>query len=94
MIGKNKKIVIKNFFDTHYSDLVCSPKNLCYHKEGEVYFEFQPKEEIIFLNWIKMVKPLIGTFNINDNDPEILSELYNIMEEWFKEEYNVVGSIT
>jgi hypothetical protein len=41
-----------------------------------------------------MVKPLIGTFNINDNDPEILSELYNIMEEWFKEEYNVVGSIT
>jgi hypothetical protein len=73
---------------------VCSPKNLCDHKEGEVYFEFQPKEEIIFLNWIKMVKPLIGTFNINDNDPEILSELYNIMEEWFKEEYNVVGSIT
>jgi hypothetical protein len=41
-----------------------------------------------------MVKPLLSTFNIDGDDPVMLTEVYNVMEEWFEEEYKIIGAIT
>ena len=48
-MNSNKKILIKKFLSLHYSNLEYSPKRMMYYKEGNVYFEYQPKDEIIFL---------------------------------------------
>ena len=50
-MNSNKKILIKKFLSLHYSNLEYSPKRMMYYKEGNVYFEYQPKDEIIFLNF-------------------------------------------
>ena len=34
------------------------------------------------------------TFNIDETDPEILTDVYTVMEDWFEEEFNIVGAIT
>ena len=93
-MNSNKKKLIKKFLSLHYSNLEYSPKRMMYYKEGNVYFEYQPKDEIIFLNNKLMVNPMLRTFGINDNDPVLLTEVYDIMEEWFEKEYKLVGAIT
>lgn len=90
MIGKNKILVILNFLDTHYGDLVCSPKNLCYHKEGEVYFRFNIKEEVIYLEYKIFVQPICKALNIGD---EMLDDLYDVIEEWIEYVFKIKGSI-
>jgi hypothetical protein len=93
-MNSNKKILIKKFLHTFYRNLEYSPKRMMYFKNGKVYFEYNLKEEIIFLNWQLMVYPVIRTLNLNADDPVILTEIYKVMEEWFEEEYKIVGSIT
>ena len=90
MIGKNKIYVILNFLDTHYGDLVCSPKNLCYHKEGEIYFRFNIKEKVIYLEYKNFVQPRCKALNIDD---EMLDDLYEIIEEWIEYVFKIKGSI-
>jgi hypothetical protein len=41
-----------------------------------------------------MVKPVLSTFRIDGDDPVMLTELYGVMEEWFEEEYKIIGAIT
>ena len=41
-----------------------------------------------------MMLPLLNTFNIDETDPEILTDVYTVMEDWFEEEFNIVGAIT
>ena len=41
-----------------------------------------------------MVEPMIKTFSIDISDPEILTEVYSMMEEWFEEKFNIIGAIT
>lgn len=77
-----------------YKGLSYSPKHLRYYKNDQVYFEYEPKDEIIFINWTLMVKPLLSTFSIDGGDPVMLTEVYNVMEEWFEEEYKIIGAIT
>jgi hypothetical protein len=91
---QNKKILIKKFLTMFYGDLSYSPKNLWYYKNNKIYFEYVPKDEIIFINFLLMVKPLLSTFSIDGDDPVMLTELYNVMEEWFEEEYKIIGAIT
>ncbi len=93
-MNSNKKILIKKFLSLHYSNLEYSPKRMLYYKEGKVYFEYQPKDEIIFLNFKLMVEPMIRTLRIDDKDPVILTEVYKVMEEWFEEKFNIIGAIT
>jgi len=93
-MNPNKKILIKKFLSKFFKGLSYSPKNLRYYRGNIVYFEYQPKDEIIFVDYLKMVKPLLTTFGISGDDPEMLTEVYNIMEEWFEEEYNINGAIT
>ena len=93
-MNSNKKILIKKFLSLHYSNLEYSAKRMLYYKEGKVYFEYQPKDEIIFLNFKLMVEPMVRTFGIDDKDPVILTEVYKVMEEWFEEEYKIIGAIT
>jgi hypothetical protein len=93
-MNSNKKILIKKFLSLHYSNLEYSAKRMLYYKEGKVYFEYQPKDEIIFLNFKLMVEPIIRTFGIDDKDPVILTEVYKVMEEWFEEKFNIIGAIT
>jgi hypothetical protein len=90
----NKKILIKKFLSKFYKNLSYSPKRLFYYRNNEVFFEYHPKDEIIFVNFILMVKPLLSTFSINADDPVMLTEVYNVMEEWFEEEYKIIGAIT
>ena len=77
-----------------YRDLSHSPKRLVYYRDNEIFFEYHPKDEIIFINFLLMVKPLLSTFNIDGDDPVMLTEVYNVMEEWFEEEYKIIGAIT
>ena len=91
---ENLKILIKKFLTIFYKDLSYSPKHLRYYKNNEVYFEYGPKDEIIFVNFLLIVKPLLRTFNIDGDDPVIITEVYKVMEEWFKEEYKIIGTIT
>lgn len=77
-----------------YRNLSYSPKRLIYYRDDEVFFEYHPKDEIIFINFLLMVKPLLSTFNIDGDDPVMLTEVYNVMEEWFEEEYKIIGAIT
>ena len=93
-MNPNKKILIKKFLSLHYKNLDYSPKRMMYYKGDDVYFEYHPKDEIIFLNNKLMVNPMLKTFGINNDDPVLLTEVYNIMEEWFEEEYKLVGAIT
>ena len=93
-MNSKKKILIKKFLSIHYNNLEYSPKRMMYYKEGNVYFEYHPKDEIIFLNFKLMVEPMIKTFSIDISDPEILTEVYSIMEEWFEEKFNIIGAIT
>jgi hypothetical protein len=90
----NKKILIKKFLTMFYRDLSHSPKRLVYYRDNEIFFEYHPKDEIIFINFLLMVKPLLSTFNIDGDDPVMLTEVYNVMEEWFEEEYKIIGAIT
>ena len=48
---ENLKILIKRFLSIHYKNLNYSPKRMMYYLGCNVYFEYQPKDEIIFLNW-------------------------------------------
>ena len=93
-MNSNKKILIKKFLSLHYSNLEYSPKRMMYYKGSNVYFEYQPKDEIIFLNFKIMVEPMIITLGIDDKDPVILTEVYKVMEEWFEEKFNIIGAIT
>ena len=93
-MNPKKKILIKKFLSIHYNNLEYSPKRMMYYKEGTVYFEYHPKDEIIFLNFKLMVEPMIKTFSIDISDPEILTEVYSMMEEWFEEKFNIIGAIT
>ena len=90
MIGKNKIYVILNFLDTHYGDLVCSPKNLYYHKEGEIYFRFNLKEGTIFLDYKNFTQPVCKALNIKD---EMLDDLYEVFEEWISYVFKIEGNI-
>jgi hypothetical protein len=90
----NKKILIKKFLTMFYGDLSYSPKRCLYYRDDVVFFEYYPKDEIIFVNWLNMVKPLLSTFSIDGDDPVMLTEVYNVMEEWFEEEYKIIGAIT
>ena len=91
---ENLKILIKRFLSIHYKNLNYSPKLMMYYLGCNVYFEYQPKDEIIFLNWRLMMLPLLNTINIDETDPEILTDVYTVMEDWFEEEFNIVGAIT
>ena len=91
---QNKKILIKKFLTMFYRDLSYSPKRLIYYRNDEVFFEYHPKDEIIFVNWLKMVSPLLSTFSLDGGDPVMLTEVYKVMEEWFEEEYKIIGAIT
>jgi hypothetical protein len=93
-MNSNKKILIKKFLCVHYKNLQYSQKNIRYYKNDEVYFEYEPKDEIIFVNYLLMVKPLLSTFSIDGDDPVMLTEVYDVMEEWFEEEYKIIGAIT
>ena len=93
-MNQNKKILIKKFLTMFYKGLSHSPKRCIYYRNDDVFFEYYPKDEIIFINWALMVKPLLSTFSIDGDDPVMLTEVYNVMEEWFEEEYKIIGAIT
>jgi hypothetical protein len=90
MIGKNKILVILNFLDTHYGDLVCSPKNLYYHKEGEIYFRFNLKDEVIFLEYKNFIQPICKALNIKE---DMLNDLYEVIKEWIEYVFKIKGTI-
>jgi hypothetical protein len=90
----NRKFFIKKYLRMFCKDLSYSPKRLIYYRNDVVFFEYHPKDEIIFVNWLKMVKPVLSTFRIDGDDPVMLTELYGVMEEWFEEEYKIIGAIT
>ena len=93
MNDKLKHFIIKNYLNKEYSGLVRYetdklPNNIFFMKDGELIFEYNKKNEYIYISYNKIWSFLKSFFGLE------YEEIQDLTKEWVEEHYKLEVTAT